>query len=435
MKYKRGGGVMINRMKEMNILIIAAAVGTLTGLAASAFNRIIILGTQFTKPILETIPIMFIIFPLIAALFTAILYKKQFKHKANGMGVVQVLYEINQPNSHLMEPRNVFWNIVATCMTLISGMTAGRFGPITHLGAAIGSNISLKLGLDDEQRMLIIGCGVAGTIATVFNMPFFATMFVMEVIYRKRNFKVLAPVIISAVIADRVGVYFFGERTQIISQLGAQLSIQDITLPCILLGICVGVISSLYIESLERVCKAMEVISKRWLRLVIAAIAVGISAYFFPNQFEIHYDTTNYILTENVGILLILVLIFIRILTTALTLGSGFVGGNFYPGVTIGGATGVLAWKLFDLAGLNVPTRGEMGILGIVGVLAGFLHAPFTSIVFALETSKNSNIIIPAMIVSAVSLTVSYVLCGRDIFAKPLGRIISSFKIQTIPER
>lgn len=418
---------MKERIKEFTILIVAACVGILTGLVASAFNGIVLLGTQWTRPLLAQAPYMFIVLPIFAALVTAYMYKTVLKHETSGIGIIQVLLEMKTPQTHLIKPKNVFWHVIATFVTLISGLTAGRFGPITHLGAAIGSNIAAKFNLEEEQMRLIIGCGASGAIATVFNLPFFATLFVMEVLFRERSFKFLAPLIVASVIADQVGVFLLGDRTQIVAQLGTQLSVYAAVLPCIALGVGVGIISALYIECIERAGKAMDLIKARWIRLVVAALAVGLSAYFFPDQFEIHFNTTNRIFSENMGIQLLLVLIFVRIATTALTLGSGFIGGNFYPGVTIGAAFGVLFWKLMTFLGIPIPSQGEMGILGIVGMIAGFLHAPLASVVLAIEISKNSSIIIPAMLVTSTALSVSYILCGYDIFSRPLGRLISKF--------
>lgn len=416
---------MKSRLGELAILFIAACIGITTGLVASGFNRMIIIGTKLTRPILDQSPIMFFVFPVMAAILTAGLYKRGLLKKESGMGVVQVLFEMKSSSSQLMKPINVFWNIIATVVTLVFGMTAGRFGPITHLGAAIGANIGEGFNLEEDQIRLMMGCGAAGAIATVFNLPFFAALFVMEVMFRERYFKVLAPLIISAVISNQVGIYFLGDRVPLIVQIGNSPTVVETIMPFLILGTLAGLVAALYIACYERASQVFEHIEKRGIRLLIGAIAVGFSAYFLPEQFEIHFDTNNQIISGNFGIQILLALIFVRILTTALTLGAGFIGGNFYPGVTIGAALGVLVWKVLTLFNIKVPTQGEMGILGIVAMLAGFLHAPLACTVLALEISKNMNIATPAMIVTALSVTISYIAYGRDIFAKLLGKLIS----------
>ncbi len=416
---------MKSRLGELAILFIAACIGITTGLIASGFNRIIILGTKLTRPVLDQSPMMFLIFPLIAAIITASLYKKDLIKKGSGMGMVQVLFEMRTTSTLLMKPINVFWNIIATVVTLVFGMTAGRFGPIAHLGAAIGVNIAERFDLEEDQIRLMMGCGAAGAIATVFNLPFFAALFVMEVMFRERYFKVLAPLIIAAVISNQVGIYFLGDRVPLIVQIGSQPAFSETIIPFLILGVLAGVVAALYIACYEKASQVFEGIEKRWVRLLIAAIAVGVSAYFLPEQFEIHFDTSNQIIAGNFGIKILLAFIFIKILTTALTLGSGFIGGNFYPGVTIGASLGVLVWKVLTLLNIKVPTQGEMGILGIAAMLSGFLHAPLACTVLALEISKNMNITTPAMIVTALSVTFSYIVYGRDIFTKLLGKLIS----------
>lgn len=415
---------MRSRAKELTALITATCVGLITGLIASAFNGFIVFGTQFIRGLIEHTQIMLIMFPIIAALLTAALYKSKLISKTNGMGMAQVLFEMKTTNSQLMRPQNVFWNSIATLVTLILGMTAGRFGPITHLGTSIGVNIGKFFKLSDDELRLMMGCGAAGAIATVFNLPFFAAIFVMEVMFREQYFRVLAPLIITSVISNRVSVYLLGDRLPLIIQGSVQPIFSNGIIPFILLGIVVGGISALYIASLEKSSVFFERFENKGLSLLVVASGVGAIAYFLPLQFEIHFDTTNRILSDNLGIHLLMALIVLRILTTALTLGAGFVGGNFFPGVTIGAATGVLVWKVLLELGMKLPSQSEMGILGTAAMVAGFMHAPLAGTVLAIEVSKNIGLTTPAMIVTAIAVTTSYVVYGRDIFSKAIGRLM-----------
>lgn len=415
------------RLKSITNLFAAVCVGVLTGLLASGFNAIILFGVQWAKVLLDYSALFYIILPVVAALVTSLLYATAFKNDNSGFGVVQVFVEMRFVNTFLMRPLSVLWRVVGTLFTLVCGLTAGRFGPIIHLGASVGSNVAYWFKSDEQQIRLLIGCGAAGAIATVFNLPFFATLFILEVLFRDKSFNFLSPLLLSSVIANRVGVALLGDRLPLainFSGDGAWTSALGIYL---VLGVTTGLLAVLYMYTIDRATMLFEKQKQMWIRLVFAAVAVGVIAFFFHDQFEIHSAATNRILNGQIGFGILLVLVFGRILTTALTLGSGFLGGNFYPGITIGAATGALYWHMLSWIGINQVSQLELGLLGIVGMLSGFLHAPLASVVLCLEISKDITMIIPAMIVSAISLTIAHTLYGQDIFAKPLGRVLTKY--------
>lgn len=408
---------------------VALIVGVLTGLLTVVFNWLLSKGIGITRTWLEWHRVFYIILPLCAALFTYLLYTYGFKNDHSGFGVVQVLAEMQLTHTHLMKPMGVVWRVLASLVTLVGGMTAGRFGPIVHLGAAVGSNLAYIFHTDEERIRLMIGCGAAAAIASVFDLPFFGALFVLEVLFRDRNFVFLAPLLLSSIASKGVGDMLLGSRDFLIipvEQLG--LLWTDHLMGIILLGLVMGAFATLYLLSIEKMGEYFSRLPKLWVRLGLASLLVGAIAYFFPLQFEMHSRTTQLLFLQEVSIQFLFVLSFVRILTAGLTLGSGFIGGNFYPAVTIGAASGLLLHQLFLAMGVAVGSRVEYGVLGIVGLLAAYLHAPLACIVFAIELTNTVDLLLPAMVVALLSLSVAHILYGQDIFAKPLGKVMTDLK-------
>ena len=177
------------------MIIIAIIVGISSGLAAVALNRSLIFLLHWLQPYRQVWWAFCL--PAIGAALSAFFLDKVVKEGA-GHGVPEVIYSVSRYGG-LMRLRSSFSRLVSSCLTIGSGGSAGPEAPVVMSGAAIGSNIARFFSLNDRQRVVLVGCGAAGAIASIFNAPIAGMIFSMEVILGEWAAASLIPIAIAAV--------------------------------------------------------------------------------------------------------------------------------------------------------------------------------------------------------------------------------------------
>ncbi len=392
---------------------LALTIGVVVGVVSVVFNIVIEGGVELSKNALLNKDDFYFILPLLGAVMTMIIYGLYLKDDHTGLGIVQVLVELEQIKTHLMLPFRVFIRVVSAMVTLIFGFSAGRFGPIVHLGAAVGSNVGYLFKLSSTHVRLLIGCGAAAAIAAVFKMPLFAAVFVLEVLYKKQFANYFAPVVLSAVIANLLGNYIQGPMPNFDFAYIQGFALNDLMV-YVIFGLIMGVVGILYILSINHFTELFGKLKNIYVRLVIGGLIIAGIGLYFPLNFELHENTTSRILSGEFGIGVLIAIGLIKLLATGITLGSGYVGGNFYPGITIGAGLGMAFGKWIEPAGENQI----FGVLGMGALISSYLNAPIAGIVWILEYSRHFDWMIPALIVCSLSVSVTYHLLGKDIFSK-----------------
>jgi CIC family chloride channel protein len=340
-----------------------------------------------------------------------------------GLGIVQVLVELELIKTQLMRPFRVLMHVVGATVTLIFGFSAGRFGPIVHLGASIGSNIAYYLKLQSKDVRLLIGCGAAAAIAAVFHMPLFAAVFVLEVLYKKQFAEFFAPIVMASVVANFIGTATQNGQKFPVELNGISLISPELIWRYVVFGLIMGLISILYMLSIQLFTGLFLKMKHISIRLFVAAILIGLIGYFFPLNFELHNNTTYRALSGEFGLGLLVAIGLIKIFATGITLGSGYIGGNFYPGVTIGASLGVAFGKIIKPYGVD---HSLFGLLGIGAMIAGYLNAPISGIILIIEFSGQYEMLIPALIVCALSVSTTFHLYGKDIFTDAYTKTIKN---------
>lgn len=420
-------------MKGPYHLLMAVVIGIMTGLCAVIFNVTLDFLVELTSLLIAKWQGARLIFPILAALISSVLFSVFIGDKGVGFGVPQVLVEIRFLNVQILKPLGVLWRVISSLVTLCCGLTAGRFGPIVHMGAAIGSAIGYRFKFEDADLKLAIGLGVVGAITTVFGMPLFAVVFTLEVIFRESTFQYLGPLLLTAWMAKQVGNSLgIVEPLLGVWQTSAYPNSWENFRLCILLAICCGLFAVAYILSIEMIGTWFQRWPRRWMRLVMAACIVGIIAFLFPVQMVLHEATFRHLLSGDLSLAIVLLFPILHTLTAGLTLGSGFIGGNFFPGLTIGAALGTGLFRVYStwISPLAVTGMSHLGILGVVGMLSGYLNAPIASTILAMELVGSTDMILPALLVAGMSRSIVVGLLGRDIFTKTVSRISAAVKQQ-----
>ena len=391
-------------------VFMAVMIGLLVGIVSIFFNMAIDSGVELTRNLLHVNTVYYLFLPIIGGIIMYLIHMIYLKEDHSGVGIVQVLVELSIIKTHLMKPFRVLIRVIAATSTLIFGFSVGRFGPIVHLGASIGSNIAYHFKLSPEYIRLMIGCGAAAAISAVFRMPLFAAIFVLEVLYRRQYSKYFAPVVISAIIANQLGVMVQGPAVHWTIEA---FQMRD-AWRMVLLGISMGIVGILYISILNKTTLWFSNHIKAGYQYLGVAIIIGCIGYFFPLNFEIHEQTTIRILMGEFGAGLLIMIGFVKMLTTGLVLGSGYIGGNFYPVVTMGAAFG-------GLFGSNAAYP----VLGMGGLISSYLNAPIAGIVWVLEFSGQFDLLVPALIVSSLAVSTTYHLLDQDVFTVPYKKLMA----------
>ena len=398
---------------------MSITVGLLSGLIVLFFSIAIDAGVSIVRDYLLPLTFAYFWVPILGGLLVIGLNRLYQKNDHSGIGIVQVLVELELIKTHFMRPFRVLTRVISATISLIFGFSVGRFGPIVHLGSAIGSNIGYYLKMSSDDVRILIGCGASAAISVVFRTPLFAAVFVLEVLFRKQYAQFFAPVVISSIVGYLVGEQWMDVPA--VYRITQTITFRNVDLLIYVgLGVVLSVLGMVYMSSIEWSSKLFEKMSSKNLRLLMASILIGIIAFAFPLNMELHEQTTINIIKGSYGMLTLGLIVLTKIVGTGISLGSGFVGGNFYPGVTIGAAFGMLYSRLV----YPLDHHPAFGLLGIGGMISGYLNAPISGIIFVLELSENLSLMVPALIVCSVSAMLVNHVYRRDIFTRLYEKFI-----------
>ncbi|MFH0815762.1 MAG: chloride channel protein [Methanobacteriota archaeon] len=424
---------------------LAASVGILVGIGAVLFRYLlaffnnIFLETRFAldydpyATTVSTLGWLVILAPAIGGLFAGLVTWK-FAPEAKGHGVPEVMESMLTKEGKI-RPRVGLVKAVASALTIGSGGSAGREGPMVQIGSASGSGIAQKLGLSDDETKVLLACGAASGVAATFNTPIGGVLFALELVLLEFRTRSFVPIVISTMIATFVAQAFFGNEVALpIRDLYEFSSPYEIPL-YVLLGIICGVMAIVFIKMLY----GMEWWVEKWrmrpyLKPMIGGLLVGVLGLaLFTIQgdyyvFGVSYGAVYPVLKSEVVsgtmlqlMLLLALLAFLKMLATTLTIGTGGSGGIFSPmlifGAMIGGAFGIAMNLLFP--GTTAPF-GAYALVGMAALFAGASRATLTAIVILFEMTSSYSIILPLMLACVVSDAVSSAISEDTVYTLKL---------------
>lgn len=325
-----------------------------------------------------------------------------FRGDVNGYGFPRFLELVNIKGGRVKR-RTIFAKILAPALTIGSGGSAGVEGPIAQLGGAVGSFVGQLFKVSGNRIKLLIAAGSAGAVAATFNAPIAGVMFATEIVllgnYELTSF---SAIVISSGLATVVSRAFYGANPAFTVPT-YEVSAYEIPL-YILFGLIVGVTAVLYIRVFHRVNDGFAKMKLHpQLRPVLGAFMVGAMGILFPHLLGDGYEHIEHALEGNIMFPVMAVLIFLKIIATSLTLGSGGAGGVFAPALFIGAMVGgCFGWAVHTLLPAYTATPGAYATVGVGAFLAATTHAPLTAIFLLFEMTANYKIIIPIMFASII---------------------------------
>lgn len=388
------------------LLILAALVGIATALGAIGFTALIRFANHIFFGMTDEYLTHFggggvfkwwlPLIPMLGGLCVGPIVH-YFASEARGHGVTEVINAVARLGG-IIRPRVAVVKTVASAICIGSGGSAGREGPIVQIGSAIGSTFGQFFGMSGERVRVLVGCGAAAGISSVFNAPIAGVLFSLEVILGDFAIRTFSPVLISSVIASVLtrsilGNYPAFEVTPYELDSAWEIIIYSI------MGAALGAVAVLFTKTLHKTEGLFERLKiNSLIKPGIGGLLLGGIAIFYPQVLADGYETITLTLNGDMAFALLVPLIFLKIIGTSLTLGSGSSGGVFAPslfiGAVAGGAFGMVANWLFP-GGVGHP--GAYALVGMAGLVAGTTHAPMTAILIIFEITNDYHIILPLM--------------------------------------
>ncbi|QSO46599.1 chloride channel protein [Alicyclobacillus mengziensis] len=408
------------------ILLYALAVGIVAGFGAVGFRKLIRLFEYvFFGHVIHVFSFMgkasVLFLPAIGLIIVAYIVKI-WAPEAKGHGVPEVMEAIAEKKS-IIRPRVVVIKAVASALTIGTGGSVGREGPIVQIGSAFGSVLGQFMGLPERYLRLLVACGAGGGIAATFNAPMGGMMFGIEVILASFSLQNFAAVMVSSVVSSLIGREFFGNHASLSMPLYNIGPLSFIWI-YVILGIVTGLWSYVYIRVLYGVEDLFNMARwPLWIKAAVGGLAVGVLGIWYPQVLRVGYGHMNAALALHLAWSLMLVLLILKLIATSLTIAAGGSGGVFspalYQGVMLGGAMGMMFVHFFPHSGLSA---GAIAATAMAGIFAGSAQAPVTAILMIFDMTDDYKMILPLMIVSVLSATVVGLLSKESIYTLKLFR-------------
>ncbi len=340
-----------------------------------------------------------------------------FAPEAKGHGVPEVMQSVIKKGG-IIRPRVAFVKAFASAVTIGTGGSVGREGPIIQIGSSLGSTIGQFFNLSTSRLKTLVGCGAAAGIAAAFNAPIAGALFAVEIILLDFTAKQLSPIVIASVMATVVSHTFEGDFAAFAVPHYQLVSSYEISFYFLLGGLS-GLISWIFIKVLYFFEDLWDEKIKMppYFKAAIGGLLVGSIALIYPQIMGVGYDSITNALTSNAVWHTALVLIFVKILAASLTLGSGGSGGIFAPSLFMGAMLGAFFGSILNyLFPGYAAAPGAYALVAMGGLVAGTTRAPITAIIIVFELTKETSIILPLMIVVTISMILSSKLSRESIY-------------------
>ena len=433
------------------LLLLSIVIGLVTGAAAVIFIDLIDWITNFSfGTIPETIASLgrwwIIIIPVVGSLISGPIIAF-FASEAKGHGVPEVMQAMVLEGGRI-RPRVAVAKIAASSVCIGTGGSAGREGPIVQVGSTFGSTLGQLFRMSDRRIRNLVACGAAAGIAATFNAPIAGVAFAIEVLAGDLAISVVSNVVISAVTAAIVSQAFLGSEPAFHIPTYAMKNPVEI-LFYVVLGLLAGLMGVLFIKVLYGMEDVFDGWKKMpmWVRPAIGALLLGVTGFVYPpiltklgidpvlakaglpiirnvpHIFGAGFDTIEAALTGPLPWILLISLLFLKLLATALTLGSGNSGGVFAPALFMGAMLGGLFGLGVDMAFPQYAINpGAYALAGMAAVFVGAARAPLTAILIAFEMSNDYKVILPLMTATIIALVVAHRIHPESIYTLKLAR-------------
>jgi CIC family chloride channel protein len=313
------------------------------------------------------------------------------------------------------------------------------------MAAAFASGVGRLVNVSQERAQILVACGMAAGVAGAYNAPISATLFVIELIVGSFSMSIFGPVVVSAVVSSIVTRGVLGDAPlyhvpQFVSSTPRQYLLY------VPLGLLAGIGSVFFMRALRLAKRGFHATGwKDEYRMFLGGAGVGLVGLAFADVWGNGFEGTNHVLSAAWPIGMLAALCLAKVLATALTIGSGGVGGVFTPALMVGATLGAILGTAAKLVvpQLDAPVFG-CALLGMGGLLAGTTRAPFLAIIMMFELTDAPAIVLPMMIVAVLAILGARLFERESIYVEelresgvhwhgtPQGTALSSLRVSEI---
>lgn len=443
---------------------VAVVIGLLTAVLAVAFHQLIevlkhrLYENRSSESLYGNGLWMLVAIPAAGGLVVGLVTRFVLRTK-EGHGVVDVIESVMRTRG-FVRPVTAIEKILTSAITIGSGGSCGAEGPIIQIGAAVSSAVGRFLSISRHRMPLLVGCGVAAGISSIFHAPIGGVLFTLEIILHDFSVRTFVPVVVASVVANVATQALMGyidpHGYQAIFWAPAHLFGSDFSVSWAqavqfaLLGVMCGVVGATQTKLMtlgERAFAPMKVLGPArpmvggailglmgvayvvvFSHLLHAPKPIPFDQYPMPAFFGDGYGVIQSILQGSFGegmsvkmtVTLLLSLIVLKLLGTTVTLCSGGSGGVIAPSLLLGATSGLLVGITLRGMGVTSALPEAMALVGMGAVLAAVVHAPLASILIVFELTQSPGVIVPAMLTVVVAHGMARILIRDSVYTSGL---------------
>ncbi len=414
--------------EHIRLTLLAVLVGFVAGLASIIFKIMINLFQDLfwkTSSIISAVSsqgwFLTILIPAAGGLLIGPLIYYGAR-EAKGHGVPEIMEALIFRGGRI-RTRVVAIKALASAVCIGSGGSVGREGPIVQISSSLASSVGRLFRIKERGMRTLVAAGAAAGIGGTFNAPIAGALFAVEVLLGEFGVFSFSPIIIASVISTLTSRFISEDISAFTVPEYSLISVWEIA-PYILLGIVGGLVAILFIKALYFFEDKFDRIPLHpLLKPIFGGILIGTIGLGLPHIFGVGYDSIDACLQNQLGLWLALVLVFAKILSTSLTLGSGGSGGIFAPSLFLGAMTGNFIGSTFHhYFPSSVSSPGAYSLVGMGAVVAAATHAPITAIIIIFELTGDYKIILPLMLSSIIASFMTVGIHKESIYTMKLKR-------------
>ena len=375
-----------------------------------------------STPLNNSLGLWVIVIPAIGGIIVGVL--ALYGSKAiRGHGIPETMEQI-LTNQSKIPPAITYLKPLATAISIGTGGPFGAEGPIIATGGSLGSTIGQILKITHNERKVLLASGAAAGMAAIFGSPIAAIFLAIELLLFEFSPRSIIPVAIGCITGAAGHHIFFGSTPVFLMQTPVSPATTEALFIYGIIGLAFGIISVLVTKCVYFIEDLFEKLPIHWMWWpAIGGLGVGLIGYFAPETLGVGYYNIINLLNEELTLKVVLALCILKFLSWSISLGSGTAGGTLAPLMTIGGAAGALMGMFinsyFPESGVSIPMAA---LVGMSAMFAGASRALLTSIIFALETTNQSNALLPLLAACSAAYIVSFFLMENTIMTERIAR-------------
>ncbi len=409
--------------------VLVIATGALSGIGAGALLSGLRLVQRLAWPAADTFvgaveaasPLRRVAIPALAGVVVGLIALLS-RVPLGGHGTARIIEAIWHRGRELALGRTLARGAISIAAVGM-GASLGREGALVQTGAAAGSWLATRLGVEERQARVIVACGAASGIAAAYDVPIGGALFGLEVLLGSFALELLGPIVVSCVVATAVSRTLPGAHLEYVIPDYELLRPSEL-LVGLALAPLFGLASAVYVRVMGWVEVQLDRLP-RWMQPLLPPLALavlGVAAIRWPPILGNGFDTVHEVLLGDIPLAALVALPVLKLLATALCAGAGVPGGLFTPslfyGATLGGVAGELLARV--LPGSAPP--GALALVGMAAVLAGTTHAAVSSVLIIFEMTGDYGVILPLMLTAAVAAATSRAIEPDSLYTAPLRR-------------